>query len=1212
MSVKSKVQDVRSAGPKNPAFEVLHPRDRSGRDAGEFIDVLGGMAALGGHWDAERGVWMMPADRRAELDVFAQDIGFDLVDVPDGMRPIREEDRAARWGPGTKIPPAWTDVLVSDDPNSSVQVVGRDVQGRRQAIYSVEHTEGKAAQKFARIDALDRKMGDIDKRLSETALTSDSAAALMLIRKMGLRPGSKKDTKARHASYGATTLERRHVQVSGDTVRLRFVPGKHKGREVDLSLEDAELAKVMKARIRGRRGDDRLFDTNEDRLNDLMKEVGGADFKVKDLRTHMGTAEAKAFILEHPELSGRELELAAGAHVASILGNTRKVALDSYIDPSVFTPREPAGAPGGFAVGMRVHSDGVGIFAAGQGEIRGPGTIVAMTSWEHVSTGETIQGAIVNFDRFGEAKVSLSRLGVLDEPQLPPVTLPSGFSPGDRHVLTNGDVVEVALVDKLAADYAAARNGIWAKNVKTGGKDVVPLASISGPAPAPAPTPAPRPTREDLRDNLLEHFGEEHALSIESELAQRGVRLGDTVQLDDGPGYIVGFRGGRVEVMPGSGPPNMDEVRTVEDEKLGLRVSAVTQLGTHQEAVAAGRARMESFTSPKVKAAQDEIARIEDEMARLDEELGPQITWDEIKRMSPSEVRRYDEIDKPRMALRGRRTTLQREIRSARRKGILGELKRRRQTGSPVRTAIRREPDRLDLKADRAVREMSALLPDAWTENMPTISIQGSTGRAHWIGGRTNRIRANTRADAMHELGHAIEENNPEIGALVKAFFKHRTAGHRLEVIEDHLPDERGFVDAFPNRYTGRYYFHGGTEVLSMGLEGLFHDNNALLEDEEYTAFIVGLLFDVKKTDADVELDTKADLPVPKKVLPGALPDGVKVRVTDNGVVHDAVIVRVSSDGTKTKVRLSGGRQPWVPSENVEHPKLDPSAPTPEPVEPMPPLRVAATEPTQPVVPVPGRDGRTNLRSAYEGGFTAGDDLAGGRTNEEVRRVTLSDGSLAVLKKPASGEHRRELTSSVVANALGFDTHAIDIGDGRLVQSFVDGTPGGIWATADAPAEAEWKNRIDVIAPTLPGGREIGVMDWLIRNRNRHDGNWMVTPDGSVVPIDHGLTWFDSSGADRDVPRSPFARHWLGLTQKPTPRPARGRSHDDAANVKGPKVKLAPLVSQSYLEEVRVRLEAARQEFNDKEWTGMMARLELLIAAAPATIPGELPMPEAM
>jgi hypothetical protein len=246
-----------------------------------------------------------------------------------------------------------------------------------------------------------------------------------------------------------------------------------------------------------------------------------------------------------------------------------------------------------------------------------------------------------------------------------------------------------------------------------------------------------------------------------------------------------------------------------------------------------------------------------------------------------------------------------------------------------------------------------------------------------------------------------------------------------------------------------------------------------------------------------------------------------------------------------------------------------------------------------PLDTVPGETGRQALKDAFDAGHHEGDELTGGRMALSVKRVTLSDGTQAVLKRPNdAGEHRREIASGVVANALGIDDmHAVDAGDGQLLTTLAPGVPGAMVRGPDAL--------------TMPGAREIGVLDFLIRNRDRHELNWLS--DGERIrPIDHGLTFFGTEGADRDVPFSPFSAHWLGLTQKRTPRPAAGKSNTSARAVKGPKVKLAPKVSQRYLQWVRKQLEAAKAEFSDEEWAGFEVRLRILEKAAPETIPGEV------
>jgi DNA topoisomerase-1 len=351
--------------PKDPAFEAKHPRDRSGRDRGQFIDVAGVMNGLGAHFDTDRGAWMVPAERSEDLKQMSKDTGFEVMSVPSGMRPLRSRGAlASETDPETglpdpkiaadaelekrlAIPPAWTDVLVATDPNADVLAVGRDEKGRRQTVQNLTKQAQRKADSYVRLRKLDERMGNVDHRLSEEASGDDTAAAMMLVRKMGLRPGSTKNTGASQYAYGASTLERRHVAIEGDTVHLEF--DSKKGGHTVLSHEDAELAAVLRVRLAGKAAGDRIFPKTDGRkMNRWVQDTAGDEYTVKDFRTHLGTSVAAALVADMPvpmtAKEHRQQQLKVGAQVSRILGNTREESLKSYIDPAVFGP-VPGDAP---------------------------------------------------------------------------------------------------------------------------------------------------------------------------------------------------------------------------------------------------------------------------------------------------------------------------------------------------------------------------------------------------------------------------------------------------------------------------------------------------------------------------------------------------------------------------------------------------------------------------------------------------------------------------------------------------------------------------------------------------------------------------------------------------------------------------------------------------------------------------------------------------
>jgi DNA topoisomerase-1 len=252
-----------------------------------------------------------------------------------GLKPASAEDRK-RLG----IPPAWTAVRVNRDRNAALQAVGKDSKGREQRVYSAAHHERQAAAKFARIEALHDRLPEIDRRISEDAKTDDTALAALLIRRMGLRPGSDADTGAEKKAYGATNLKASHVEVQGGTkVRARFT-GK-KGVDLDLSLDDPELARLLGDRRREKGAEDRLLDTNERKLRDYMRRAAPG-VKPKDFRTYLGTAAAMELVASMPAPSSekeyRSARKRVGEEVSRLLGNTPTVALASYVAPAVFGP----------------------------------------------------------------------------------------------------------------------------------------------------------------------------------------------------------------------------------------------------------------------------------------------------------------------------------------------------------------------------------------------------------------------------------------------------------------------------------------------------------------------------------------------------------------------------------------------------------------------------------------------------------------------------------------------------------------------------------------------------------------------------------------------------------------------------------------------------------------------------------------------------------
>jgi DNA topoisomerase-1 len=311
ISVVSKVEKVKSlADGSDPFFFVIltdesEPRDAGGPGSGNF-DHEGRPGEVGGA--GASGGW-------------------------SGPKTDQDKERITKLG----VPPAWTDVRLNPDPSGDLQATGVDSKGRKQYLYSAEHSERASAEKFERLKEFNKEVGQIQEKIQAdldnpnlSQKDAESARALYLISKTGFRVGSEESSV-----YGATTLRAEHVKIDGEKVAFSFV-GKH-NVPITKEIEDKQLATILKPRVDA---GGRLFQTTDTDVRDYLHARDG-DFKVKDFRTWQGTARAMQEVksLKAPK-TDREFKIArmtVARAVAAHLGNTPKVALDSYISPTVFS-----------------------------------------------------------------------------------------------------------------------------------------------------------------------------------------------------------------------------------------------------------------------------------------------------------------------------------------------------------------------------------------------------------------------------------------------------------------------------------------------------------------------------------------------------------------------------------------------------------------------------------------------------------------------------------------------------------------------------------------------------------------------------------------------------------------------------------------------------------------------------------------------------------
>jgi DNA topoisomerase-1 len=323
----------------------------------------------------------MPLDGSLEPEVFAAHAGLTYVHDDDAgisrrgkgphgfhyVRPDGSEVKDAATLDRIRhlaIPPAYTDVWISPDPDGHIQATGRDDRGRKQYRYHVRWSATRDEGKFGRMAAFGRALPKIrarvDADLAKRALSHDRVTALVvrLLELTLIRVGNDEYAKT-NKHFGLTTLRSKHAKVHGASVKFEFT-GKS-GVKHATGLRDRRLARVIK-QVHDLPGQ-RLFQwVDEDGqrhaigssdVNAYLRDITGQRFTAKDFRTWAGTlAAAKALALQPRPTSQAEAKRAVNLCIkatAGLLGNTPAVCRKAYVHPEVLKAFSEETLPPAFA-----------------------------------------------------------------------------------------------------------------------------------------------------------------------------------------------------------------------------------------------------------------------------------------------------------------------------------------------------------------------------------------------------------------------------------------------------------------------------------------------------------------------------------------------------------------------------------------------------------------------------------------------------------------------------------------------------------------------------------------------------------------------------------------------------------------------------------------------------------------------------------------------
>ncbi len=245
------------------------------------------------------------------------------------------------------IPPAYDDVKINLNQKEKVLVIGYDEKQRPQYIYNKRFTERNSKKKFHKMiefgESYQKIMNSVRKDLYSEGDSKEKqiAMALMLVVDCGIRIGSEK-YKNENDSFGATTLESRHVKVSGDTVSVDFI-GK-KGVQNKSKMRSKRLSRNLRIKKRTLKKDDPIFTYRRGNcwyslkstdVNKYLKRFG--NFSSKNFRTWVANLSFITEILKYDNPNSESQKKKnineSVQKTAHKLNNTATVCRKNYIDP---------------------------------------------------------------------------------------------------------------------------------------------------------------------------------------------------------------------------------------------------------------------------------------------------------------------------------------------------------------------------------------------------------------------------------------------------------------------------------------------------------------------------------------------------------------------------------------------------------------------------------------------------------------------------------------------------------------------------------------------------------------------------------------------------------------------------------------------------------------------------------------------------------------
>ncbi len=219
-----------------------------------------------------------------------------------------------------RIPPAWKLVKIAVKSNAKIQVIGVDGSGKKQYLYHPDHVKTQDCKKWKRCVKFVKILVTVKKKFFKSK--DPCAIAFLALLETHMRVGTEIMTKGKNPTFGLTTLRRKHLKKKGNHLYFEFLGKRSKFHSIKVPK-----GKVLNY-VRGRINKDKIFPVDANELNKFIREYCG-EFTAKDLRTYSAN---KIFARSMQETDNIQKSIEA---TAKALGNTKKIARDSYISPKL-------------------------------------------------------------------------------------------------------------------------------------------------------------------------------------------------------------------------------------------------------------------------------------------------------------------------------------------------------------------------------------------------------------------------------------------------------------------------------------------------------------------------------------------------------------------------------------------------------------------------------------------------------------------------------------------------------------------------------------------------------------------------------------------------------------------------------------------------------------------------------------------------------------